>query len=123
MQGRGLGRHPSPALFDNECDHAFEIVAHVQSSNPNGLDALRGQPLVTSLVAARIGAQLVREAIHLEAESGLVAEEIQGVSAMRMLPAKLEAAGTNAEHVPETPLRRRHFFAQLRARSVPKSRT
>ena len=85
-------------MESHQIDHASDIRQNLTSWNPQGAIALRGQPLVPSLVAAL--AEIVRLSIHLDRDPRLDTGKIQNIGARRMLTPELEPTGPLPKLVP-----------------------
>ena len=96
------------ARFDNVRDDAFEIVSNVRGPDSDRSDSLPIEPGVSSLVALRIRAKLVRQSIHFNGKRDLKTVEVEKIGSVFMLLPEFEALGSLFERSPKPAFRRRH---------------
>jgi hypothetical protein len=101
-----------PAFLDDERQHAFKIVSHVECTKLQSVDALFCDPSVPLKVKLRIGTKLVGQPIEFNCERCLIAKEVESIGPERVLAPKFEACGSVFQHIPKQPLRGSHVLAQ-----------
>jgi hypothetical protein len=94
-------------------DDSFQIVPDLLGWKPKSFDALAADPAIAPLVASRIVTEVMCQPIDLNGNAGGFAEKIEHKGPKWMLPAKLQAVGTQPKHSPEPDLGRTHLFAKL----------
>ena len=100
------------ALYDVN-DDSFQIVPDLFGLNAKSLDTLTADPAIAPLVASRVVTEVMCQPIDLNGNAGGFAEKIEHKRPKWMLPAKLQAVGTQPKRFPEPDLGRTHAFAKL----------
>jgi hypothetical protein len=110
--GGGIFQTRSRYFIDVNHD-AFEILQNIDRSDPKRENPVLRQPLIPPFIPRRLIPAIVRLAVYLHAQLGLVAVKVEIIRACRMLLAPVMAGLQAAQLTPEQYLRQRHFAAQL----------
>jgi len=97
---------------ENMLENALYILLHLAGGNPEHTEAPIPQPFVAPLVARRIVAHPMRDAVDLDGQLCGRAIEIQHEWPGRMLATKLEVDRMRPKQVPELRFRWRHGAAK-----------
>jgi len=120
VSGRGTARRSrvvegeSRLRFrENPRNCRVRIIENNSSGNPQSPNAGPSEPSVPRLIAGRIIAHVMRDAVHFDRKPSIATVKVENVRTAGMLPAEFEPAGAFAKFAPKQSLRQRQFSSQL----------
>jgi len=89
---------------DDVGDDAVKIPPHVFGGDADRFHSLLASPSVASLIASRVVAEVMGQAVYLDRDTGGLAKEIEHERPKRMLFAELQSPWPQTKHSPEPDL-------------------
>jgi hypothetical protein len=106
-------RNPFSRGFIDVDQRPLQIFQHIDRCNAQRENSMLSQPFIAPFIPRRLIAAIVRLAVYLHAQLGLVAVEVEIIRSCRMLFAPVVAGLKATQLLPEQHLWQGHFAPQL----------